>query len=696
VKRRKLSSFSLFRFGRRPLFRAPRNPALRVAGRLAGFLLRSQILTVFLGLCLLGILVGAQTRPAPGVFPHAELFDQMSVVSYRETPSDTAARFVVQLAAGGKVFRQYDVDARSFLPPPRGRSYARTITGTHYGPLRVRGHVGYGFWLDVPDSARRSLLPEQFEELYRTTLNFVKPVSHLTGVLGILSGYSVGYRIGAWNRSLSSRRVQERVLATPDLGRMIAREAWRRVLLEPVVMSGEDDATRFAAVTGTHRLYANFFRLALDDSNGFIPREAARLEALGRAHEARAMLAFAGAVQRAARDSVDLDSADFQAVERWASLLDRNGHWVRGAVPPPGEERIELFGTLAWYGLAPPGLHVDRVWVGPRMLVRVGETEGFVADEIPRTGAGCPISWRTRLREDHSGAGAMASAWLADRPEFVALAEFGRRVAAGVAGASRELAALRSREGAAPAGPAISPRPSAEARFAGRAPGIVIEPVAPDRREAYDHAFGVPGGEGRIVLLGPDSSGAVADARAARSVLEATDSTRADGRAADAMADTLRARGVRDALIRLPGVAVALGAPAAGEAWSVSLPDPRGRIPEVARLRLGPAQAYAGATAPAPAGMAEDGAAGPSPHPARVLAVAVVAPDGATATAWSGSLLDVAPVEARDRARERVGIEAVLIEAALEGPDVIWVESSLRDRFVLEEHARRLFRVEYF
>jgi RHS repeat-associated protein len=32
--------------------------------------------------------------------------------------------------------------------------------------------------------------------------------------------------------------------------------------------TGEDDAERFAAVTSTHRLYANFFRLALHDSDG--------------------------------------------------------------------------------------------------------------------------------------------------------------------------------------------------------------------------------------------------------------------------------------------------------------------------------------------------------------------------------------------------------------------------------------------
>lgn len=606
MKKRKLRSLSMFRVGRRPSLRL-RGPLARLGGRLGRFLLRSQILTVFLGLCLLGILVGAQTRPAQETFPAAELFDQMSVVSYRESPSDTSARFVVQLSAGGKVFREYDVDARTFLPPSRGRSYARTITGTTYAPLKVRGHVGYGFWLDVPDSARRALLPEQFEELYRTTLGFVKPVSQITGVLGILSGYSVGYRIGAWNSSLGSRRVQERVLATPDLGRMIAREAWRRVLLEPVVMSGEDDVSRFAAVAGTHRIYASFFRLALDDSNGFIPREAARLEALGRNDEARAMLAFAGAVQRAARDSVELGSGDFEAVERWAGLLDRRGHWVQGAIPPPGEERIKLLGTLAWYGLAPPGQHVDRVWVGPRMLVRAGGTEGFVADEIPRTGSGCPTSWRARLNEDHTGAWAMAGAWFADRPEFGALVVFGRRVAGGVAGASRQLAALRARDREVPVASAPPPLRDVGARFAGRTP-LVIETVAP---------------------AGPDSA-------------------------------------------------------ASGQPPSVVIADPLGRIPSVARLQLLAGQVLA-SSAPADSSPGEG-----------VIGASVVARDSVSAAAWSASMASRSLLEAKTRALELADIDVVLIEPGHDGPNVIWIESTLKERFTLEPHAQRLFRVEYF
>jgi hypothetical protein len=54
------------------------------------------------------------------------------------------------------------------------------------------------------------------------------------------------------------------------------------------------------------------------------------------------------------------------------------------AGPPPGEERAQYLGTLAWYGVAPPSPEADRVWVGPRVLVREGETEGFVKVVIER------------------------------------------------------------------------------------------------------------------------------------------------------------------------------------------------------------------------------------------------------------------------------------------------------------------------
>ncbi len=397
----------------------------------AKFLLKSQLLTLLLVLCALGFLAGTHARPDPGAVPFEELFENLSVVSYREAPSDSSARFVVELSARGRVFRQYDVDEQRFMVPVRGHDYRRSISGTRYRPLKVRGYVNRGFWLELPDSSTQELRPDQFDELYSSTLEYVKPVSTVTVVLGMLSGYSIGYRLATWSSSLSNPKVQERVLATPGIRRVIAREAWRRVLLEPVLMSDESDAGRFASVRGTQRIFANFFKLALSDSNGFIPHEAARLDSAGRFRESRVMLAFAQAVRRAAQDTCDLTSSDFGAIEDWASLLDRRGHWAYAAIPPLGENRMRYYGTLSWYGLAPAGPDERRIWVGPRLLVRTGDVEGFVADEIPMTPVGCPVAWREwRLRDTmNMSANAWTAQWMGEWRQFAPVFDLGRGIA---------------------------------------------------------------------------------------------------------------------------------------------------------------------------------------------------------------------------------------------------------------------------
>ncbi len=404
---------------------------IQLALRVAKFLLKSQLLTLLFALCALGFVVGKQVHPDPKAIPFEELFENLSVVSYRETPSDSAARFVVELSTRGRVFRQYDIDEQRFEAPVRGHDYRRAISITRYLPLKVRGHVDRGFWLELPDSSTHALLPGQFDELYQTTLDFVKPVSAAAVVLGTLSGYSMGYRIGTWSSSLSNPKVQERVLAVPGIGRVIAREAWRRVLLEPVVMAQESDAARFASVRGTQRIYTNFFRLALGDSNGFVTHEAARLDSAGCTRESRAMRSFAQAVQCAAQDTCDLSSADFAAGENWANLLDRRGHWAYRSTPPRGEERMRYLGTRAWYGVAPTEPDEQRIWVGRRFLVRYGDTEGFVADEIPLTRIGCPIAWRDWLRGDsqYLGTNAWTAQFMRESRQFAPVVQLGRGIA---------------------------------------------------------------------------------------------------------------------------------------------------------------------------------------------------------------------------------------------------------------------------
>jgi len=410
-------------------------PLLTFLWPVARFSFRNHLLTVWLALCALGAVAGMQVRPDPKGIPYEDLFENLSVRSYRDAPSDTISHFFVELAAHGRVFRRYDVDTHSFLPPVQGHDYRLAISGTRYPPLRVRGHVDRGFWLEMAESPKQSILPDQFQELYQTTLDYVKPISIVTNVLATLSGYSIGYRLATWHTSLSDPSVQERLLDTPGAGRAIAREAWKRVLLEPVVTGEETDAVRFAEASGTARIYTNFFKLAVNDSNEFIPEEAARLTAAGCPAEARAMLAFARAARCATQDTCDLMSEDFAAVENWAALLDRHGHWAYRSVPTRPADRMQYVGTLAWYGVAPETSGERRIWVGPRLIVRSGDTEGFVADDIPSVAAGCPVAWHAWLRGDasHPSGNAWTAQWLADSRQLAPLID----LCAGAARAAR-------------------------------------------------------------------------------------------------------------------------------------------------------------------------------------------------------------------------------------------------------------------
>ena len=98
--------------------------------------------------------------------PYDELFDNMHVYSFRDTPSDTISHFVVELGACGRTFKQFDMDSRRFFRPERGNRYVRAISGTHYRPLRLRGHAGQGLWFEFPDSLSPVMQAGQFDELY--------------------------------------------------------------------------------------------------------------------------------------------------------------------------------------------------------------------------------------------------------------------------------------------------------------------------------------------------------------------------------------------------------------------------------------------------------------------------------------------------------------------------------------------------
>ena len=365
--------------------------------------LLSGVLLGFLGLCLLGFLVGREEVRNPVPVPTEQVFDNLQVYSYRDSPSDTTVHFVVELTAFGKRFAEYDVDQRRFVTSGFGRRYDRAFSGAHYAALRLRGHAGEGCWIAVPDSSTMALTQGQFDELTQKTLDYVRPVGIVTGMLGLLSGYSIGYRLGQWEASIANPRVQRALLELPGIQRVLTREAWRRVLLEPAFMSSQPDAGTFATVLDQQRLYNRFYLLALEDTSRFIQHEADRLMAAGQPEYARAMTSFESAVRRANTDSVTLTSRDFRAIETWASILFSRGHWANYVRDTTDDARFRYLGALAHYNLSPPegpsssGRHARQVWVGPRALVKVDGEEGYISDEIPATTLGCPLGWKPFL-----------------------------------------------------------------------------------------------------------------------------------------------------------------------------------------------------------------------------------------------------------------------------------------------------------
>ena len=475
-----------------------------IVQRAGKLIFKGWVVAIWVGLCVLGYLIGTQARPDPSRIPHDELFENLRVLSYREAPSDTAVHYIAELTARGKAFRHYDIDSRQFMPPSEGHEYWRTVTGGRYEPLEVRGHVERGVWLEIPDTSMKALVPEQFDELYSSTLGLMNPLTVIASAVGIVSGYSVGYRLATWESSLSSRSVQDRLLASRGVGPLVAREAWRRVALEPAMVFADKNPGRFAEVNGRQRLYANFFKVALNDSNGFIPYEVARLESAGAHQASRAMHAFADAARRVAADSSDLTSADFRAVEEWASLLDRRGHWAVGAFPPRGEERIRYLGVLSWYGLAPESSDRRRLWVGPRLLVRNGGEEGFVADELPRIAAACPLAWRTWMQPAGTplAANSWTARWMGEARQFAPVIDLGKRAVRLVSGGKKEPAK-------APGVQARSPQPALASTRSSATPAVVSVPHGTHSRPDSVSVARAPAADSLSVTLeqvDPDAS----------------------------------------------------------------------------------------------------------------------------------------------------------------------------------------------
>jgi len=175
----------------------------------------------------------------------------------------------------------------------------------------------------------------------------------------------------------------------------------------------------------------------------------------------------------------------------------------------------------------------------------------------------------------------------------------------------------------------------------------------------------------------------------------------AKGYAVDVAAESLRARGVRDALVDLTGNMLAMGHPADAAGWRIGIRDPRDRVPYFARLQLhdegistsGKYEQYV-ASGGRTFGHIMDPRTG---QPAEgLIAVTLVSKSAFTCDAWDTPLFVLGLDGARRVALAHPEFEAILVEPGRAGVDTVWVESSLRDRLILEPTASRYFRVAYF
>jgi thiamine biosynthesis lipoprotein len=174
----------------------------------------------------------------------------------------------------------------------------------------------------------------------------------------------------------------------------------------------------------------------------------------------------------------------------------------------------------------------------------------------------------------------------------------------------------------------------------------------------------------------------------------------AKGHAVDAAAETLRAHGVRDALVDLTGNMAALGAPPGAPRWRIGIRDPRDRMPHFARLLVDGAVSTSGQYEQFVAADGRRYGHILDPRTGRpvdgLISVTVVAPTALLCDAWDTPLFVLGPERARRVARNREDIAAVLVAPGAAGVDTVWVEEALRERFALEPAAREHFVVRWF
>jgi thiamine biosynthesis lipoprotein len=175
----------------------------------------------------------------------------------------------------------------------------------------------------------------------------------------------------------------------------------------------------------------------------------------------------------------------------------------------------------------------------------------------------------------------------------------------------------------------------------------------------------------------------------------------AKGYAVDVVADTLRARGVVDALVDISGNMRALGHPAGSDSWRIGIRDPRDRVPYFARVLLrddaistsGKYEQFVAANGRTYGHIMDPRSGRPAEG---LISVTVISASAMTCDAWDTPLFVMGPAQARNEAKRRDDLSAVIVVPGATDVDTVWVESSLRDRFTLEPGAEKFFHLAYY
>ncbi len=175
----------------------------------------------------------------------------------------------------------------------------------------------------------------------------------------------------------------------------------------------------------------------------------------------------------------------------------------------------------------------------------------------------------------------------------------------------------------------------------------------------------------------------------------------AKGYAVDVAADSLRAHGVSDALVDLTGNMVAIGHPAGAPAWRIGIRDPRDRVSHFARVALtdqaistsGQYEQFIAANGRTYGHILDPRTGRPVEG---LISVTLIGPTGLACDSWDTPMFVMGPAAARKVAHDHPELDAVLVVPGTAGVDTAYVEESLRDRFTLDDAARRFMVVRWF